>query len=268
MLGWALNEQENVAGYIDRAEAFLRSISDDFEVILIDDGSTDRTREIITENMTTRPWLRLYVNERNRGAGYNAKRAISLAAKQYVFWQTVDWSYDISSLSKCWPLLRQYDALQGVRQNTVSLVGLFKRRSDNPYKGFVSVVNYVLVRTLFGLPLHDYQNVTVYPRALIQSVLLESESAFINPECLLKTWWKGASFKEFPVPFLKRERGKSAGTRPTQIAYAFRDILRYWLRWIVLGRRPDKKRGSVSYWSEAAGPESPVLSLTSRTSAE
>src|SRR5262249_12821320 len=231
-------------------------------------GSTDRTREIIIEHMATRPWLRFYANERNRGAGYNAKRAISLAAKEYVFWQTVDWSYDIAGLSKCWPLLRQCDVLQGVRQDTVSLVGLFKRRSDNPYKGFVSVVNYALIRTFFNLPLHDYQNVTVYPRRLIQSVQFEAESAFINPECLLKTWWKGASFKEFPVPFLRRERGRSAGTRPAQIAYAFRDILYCWFRWIVLGRRPDKKGGTVSYWGEASGPESSELSLISRTSAE
>ncbi len=268
MLGWAFNEQENVAEYIDRAEAFLRSISRDFELILIDDGSTDRTLEIITERQKTRPWLRAYVNERNHGAGYNAKKTISLATKEYLFWQTVDWSYDISRLQECWPLLRQYDVLQGVRQKTVSLGGLSKRRSDNTYKGLVSVVNYLLVRTLFRLPLNDYQNVTVYPRELIQSVQLESESAFINPECLLKTWWKGTSFKEFPVPFLKRERGKSVGSRPTQIAYAVRDILRYWFRWIVMGKRKVRKRGTVSYWDESALDSSARFTLASRTSAE
>ena len=268
MLGWALNEEENVAGYIARAEALLRSISDDFELILIDDGSTDRTREIVLEHERTRPWLRFYANERTRGAGYNAKRAIFLATKEYLFWQPVDWSYDTSMLPECWPLLRQYDVLQGFRQNSVSLHGLFQRRSDNPYKGFVSVLNYLVVRALFRLPFHDYQNVTVYPRTLIQSVQFESESAFINPECLLKTWWKGTSFKEFPVPFLKRERGKSAGTRPIQLLYALRDILRCWFRWIVMGRRPDKKRGTVTYWGETAPDNSVPLTLTSRTNAE
>jgi glycosyltransferase involved in cell wall biosynthesis len=268
MLGWALNEQENVAGYIDRAEAFLRSIANDFELVLIDDGSTDRTRDIVIECQRTRPWLRLFVNERNRGAGYNAKRSIALATKEYLFWQPVDWSYDISRLPDCWPLLKQYDVLQGFRENTVSMAGLLQRRSDNPYKGLVSILNYLMVRTLFRIPLHDYQNVTVYPRALIQSVQLESESAFINPECLLKVWWKGASFKEFPVPFLRRERGKSTGTRPSQIAYAVRDILAYWFRWIVLGMRKDKGRGTVFYW-DGPGRDGPApLTLTSRTSPE
>ena len=104
--------------------------------------------------------------------------------------------------------------LQGVRVDTTSARGMVQQRSDNPYKGLVSVVNYRLIRTLFRLPLGDYQNVTVYPRRLIQSVTLETESAFTNPECLLKTWWRGATFKEVPVPFVKRQRGRGTGTRP------------------------------------------------------
>src|SRR6266851_4650771 len=268
MLGWALNEEENVAEYIYRAEAFLRSMSDDFELILIDDASTDRTRDLIVEHQKTRPWLRLVVNEHNRGAGYNAKRAISLATKEYLFWQPVDWSYDISKLPESLPLLRQYDILQGFREKPTSLGDLLKRRSDTPYKGFVSIANYLMVRVLFNLPLHDCQNVTLYPLPLIQSVRLECESAFINPECLLKTWWKGASFKEFPAPFLRRERGKSRGTKPLQIVIAVRDILLYWFRWIVMNGRQDRKRGTVSYWDETAIEQASAFKLASRTSAE
>src|SRR5215470_9022287 len=86
MLGWALNEEENVGEYIERAEALLRSLTDDFELILIDDGSTDRTAQIVERYQQTRPWLRLHRNERNRGSGYNTKIAISLAVKDYLFW--------------------------------------------------------------------------------------------------------------------------------------------------------------------------------------
>jgi hypothetical protein len=119
------------------------------------------------------------------------------------------------------------------------------RRSDSPYKGLVSVVNYRLVRTLFRLPLSDYQNVTVYPRRLIQSIRLEAESAFTNPECLLKAWWSGATFKEVPVPFVKRTRGRGTGTRPTAIVAAVSDILYWWVRWIVLSRRDNRGRGAI-----------------------
>jgi hypothetical protein len=245
MLGWAFNEEESLAAYIARAGSFLAEISDNYELVLIDDGSTDRTWEIAQEAARVHSWLRVYRNDRNRGSGYNTKRAISLASKQYLFWQTVDWAYDITRLKAMVPMLADCDVVQGVRQSTMSVPGLLFRRSDNAYKGVVSVVNYLLIRVLFRLPLGDYQNVTVYPTRLIQSVRLESESSFTNPECLLKTWWKGASFAEVHVPFIKRDKGRGTGTRPRALLAAMTDIVRWWTRWIVLGRRPDKGRGRV-----------------------
>jgi hypothetical protein len=132
-----------------------------------------------------------------------------------------------------------------VRVATTSGRGMIGQRSDNAYKGLVSVVNYRLVRALFRLPLDDYQNVTVYPRALIQSVTLETESAFTNPECLLKTWWRGTTFKQVPVPFVKRRQGRSKGTRPRAILAAISDILYWWTQWMVLRRRTDRGKGHV-----------------------
>jgi glycosyltransferase involved in cell wall biosynthesis len=252
MLGWALNEEEIIAEYIERAEKFLMSLTDDFELILIDDGSTDRTAAILEECRRERPWLRLHRNDRNRGSGFNHKMAISLVRKDYLFWQMVDWSYDLSRLGDYLPHLgKDCDVLQGVRQGTVSLSGLFRRRSDSAYKGLVSITNYLVVRTLFQLPVHDYQNVTVYPTRLIQSVTLESESAFTNPESLLKAaWWKGATIREFPVPFLKRQKGVAKGTPPRIIVRSIADILYWWFRWVVLRRRPDKRRGRVIHLDE------------------
>jgi glycosyltransferase involved in cell wall biosynthesis len=246
MLGWALNEEENIAEYVERGEKFLGSLTSDFEMIVIDDGSTDRTSAIIEEYQRTRPWLRLHRNERNRGSGYNHKLAISLATKDYLFWQMVDWSYDLSRLGEFLPYLgKDCDVLQGVRHGTVSLLGLFRRRSDTALKGLVSIVNYLLIRILFRLPVRDYQNVTVYPTRLIQPVKLESESAFTNPESLLKVWWKGVTIGEFPVPFLKRRRGVAKGAHPRVILRSVADVFGWWIRWIVLGRRPDKDKGRV-----------------------
>jgi len=257
MLGWAYNEEENIRAYIERAQAFLCSVSDDFELILIDDGSSDRTVEIATRYQQTRPWLRIYANDRNRGSGYNTKRAVSLARKEYLFWQTVDWSYDITVLGQNLDQLRHVDVLQGVRLNSLSLRGL-RTRSDNPWKAFISMTNYLLVRLLFRLPLNDYQNVTVYPTSLIQSIELETESAFTNPECLLKAWWKGARIQEIPVPFCRRQRGEAKGTRLRVVWASLKDVVAWWWRWIVLGRRPDKGRGQVSYWSEGPPRRGPA----------
>jgi glycosyltransferase involved in cell wall biosynthesis len=246
MLGWALNEEESIGEYINRAEKFLAPLTSDFEVVVIDDGSIDRTAAIVEELQRSRSWLRLHRNARNRGSGYNTKVAISLARKDYLFWQMVDWSYDLSRLVDYLPHLgKDCDVLQGVRPRTVSFSGVLRHRSDTAYKGFVSITNYLLLRALFRVPVHDYQNVTVYPTRLIQTVMLESESAFTNPEGLIKVWWRGVTIREFPVPFLKRQRGVAKGSRPGVIVRSIADILYWWLRWVVLGRRSDKGRGRV-----------------------
>jgi glycosyltransferase involved in cell wall biosynthesis len=249
MLGWGYNEEENVASYVERAEAFLRQVSDDFELILVDDGSTDRMWELAVQAQATRPWLRLIRNEGNRGAAYSAKRAFAAASRQFLFWQTLDWSYDISRLVDAFPRLREVDVLQGVRSNALTLGTILSHRSDTPFKAVISYVNYQLVRVLFALPISDYQNVTVYPTALVQSFALETDSSFMNPELLLKSWWRGAVFQEVFVPFRRRSKGVAKGTRPLAIAKAIRDIFYWWWQWIVMGRRADRGRGRVTLWT-------------------
>ncbi len=245
MLGWALNEEQNVADYVDRAEAFLASVSDDFELILIDDGSTDKTWAIVSDLAASRPWLRPLRNDGNRGPGYCYRRGIAAAAKDYFMAQTVDWAYDIDAFKPYFDELRSHDILQGVRPGEYSL-GTLRQRSDSIYKGIVSLTNFTLIRVLFRLPFDDFQNVTVCPTRLGQRLTLESEGSFTNPEVMMKLYWGGASFLQVPVRFQKRGRGTGTGTRVGAIVQSVGDILGSWLRWVVLRRFPNRGRGSVT----------------------
>ena len=245
MLGWALNEEENLAEYVARAEVFLKSVSDDYELVLIDDGSTDRTWALAGDLKTTRPWLTLLRNERNRGPGYCYRRGINAAAKEYFMAQTVDWAYDIDAFQPVFDRLRQHDILQGARIGEFSL-SVLRRRSDSLYKGIVSLTNYAMIRILFQLPFADFQNVTVCPTRLAQGLRLESEGSFTNPEVMMKLYWGGASFLQVPVAFQKRGRGKGTGTRVSAIVKSIGEILRAWLRWVVLGGYPSRRRGVIA----------------------
>jgi glycosyltransferase involved in cell wall biosynthesis len=244
MLGWALNEEDNLVEYVQRAEVFLRSVSDDYELVLIDDGSTDRTWALANELRATRPWLTLLKNDRNRGPGYCYRRGIGSAAKVYFMAQTVDWAYDIDAFRPVMDQLRTYDILQGVRVGEFSL-GALRRRSDSLYKGIVSLTNYTLIRVLFQLPFADFQNVTICPVRLAKAVPLESEGSFTNPEVMMKLYWGGASFLQVPVLFQKRGRGKGTGTRVGAIVKSIGEIVRSWWQWIVLRGYPNRKAGVV-----------------------
>lgn len=247
MLGWALNEELNVAEYVQRAETFLRAISDDFELILIDDGSRDGTWALARDLQATRPWLTLLKNDRNRGPGYCYRRGIGAATKQYFMAQTVDWAYDIDAFRPVIGELARYDILQGVRPGEFNL-DVLRRRSDSFYKGVVSLTNYLLVRVLFQVPFDDFQNVTIGPTKRAQALRLDTASSFTNPEVMMKLYWDGASFLQVPVLFQKRGRGQGTGTRAGAIRKSVSDILGSWLQWIVLGRYPRRQRGTVASW--------------------
>ena len=164
MLGWALNEEASIAAYIDRAGTFLAALTDDFELILIDDGSTDRTWEIATR-MPAHASMAEAIQERSQ----SRVRATTRSARSR--WQRRTMCSGRRSTGRTTSAILRRRCTSSCRRRaarssggTTSARGMIGHRSDNPYKGLVSVVNYRLMRTLFRLPLDDYQNVTVYPR--------------------------------------------------------------------------------------------------------
>jgi len=260
-LCWAYNEEELIEDYLLRADALLKQTVDDYEIVIIDDCSTDRTNEIIKTLMSDIPQIRLIRNHVNMNVGYSSRKAIMSASKEYLFWQTIDWSYDITYLRTFLELLKSYDVVAGVRREPVKaadsamrpILGLIKlfgvkhitRRSDTIPKAIISIINYMLVRCLFDLPLSDYQNVVFYPAGMIQSVRFEANSSFTNPEGLIKAYWRGASIVEVPISFLPRQAGEAKGTHVKAIMSSVKDILKLWFKWVILRKRGTVKKGRI-----------------------
>ena len=245
LVGFAYNESALIDDYLHRAERLLQGLTSDFELLIMNDGSTDDTGARLDAFAATRPWVRVWHNAENRGTAWCVKRLIPQATKHVFFWQTVDWSYDLTNLVDALAEIDSYDLLQGVREPVWSPRN-WLGRSDSVWKTLVSVTNYLLIRLLFRLPLQDYQNVTVYRRTALQALALESESAFTGPEMLLKSWWAGARILEVPTPFVPRERGKGTGTRPRVVFATVHDAFLYWWRWVIANRREVRGKGTVT----------------------
>ena len=261
LLCWAYNEEDSIQGYLEKATQLMETTVEDYEIVLIDDGSTDQTYEIAKAFQEKNSRLKIFKNERNLNVGISSQRAIQRASKEFLFWQTIDWCYDISDLRLFLEYLKAYDIVQGVRRKPVDVkVKFFKpfvsilklfgmkhltRRSDTVQKAIVSLINYLLIRLLFKVPLSDFQNVTFYPTRWIQSVKYEAKSSFANPEGLIKSYWNGMSIKEVSINFLPRSRGEAKGTSLKAIANSVKDILKLWFQWVILGKRGEIKKGKI-----------------------
>lgn len=240
LLCWAYNEEASIGEFLERASLLMASTVEDYEIVLIDDGSTDRTYEIATAFQKKNYKLKIFRNESNLNIAISCQRAIQRASKEFLFWQTIDWSYDISNIRIFLEYLKSYDIVQGVRKKNLT------RRSDTILKAIISLINYMFIRLLFRVPLSDFQNVTFYPTKWIQSIKLEAISSFVNPEGLIKSYWNGMSIQEVPINFIPRKKGQAKGTKPHAIISSIRDILRLWFKWVVVGKRNSIKRGVIS----------------------
>lgn len=280
LVSWAYNEEELIEEFLRRADAHMAACVDDYEIVVVDDGSKDRTPEILARLAAEMPRLRVLTNEVNRNVGYSSRRAVAAASKEFMFWQTVDWSYDIGLLRIFLELLKTHDVVAGVRRAPVQVkLGLLKplavllklfgikhltRRSDTVRKALVSVINYSLIRVLFSLKLSDYQNVVFYPSKLIQRIIntAEADSSFANPELLYKSFTQGATIMEVPISFIPRKAGSAKGTRFKAISSSVRDVFKFWWQWRVLGRIDKKPGGRVvrldpKQWPKPLAPGEP-----------
>jgi glycosyltransferase involved in cell wall biosynthesis len=241
LVSWALNEEENVEGFLKKAHEFCSSIAESYEIIVVDDGSTDKTLDLLHSAAATNSSVVVSENGKNFGVGYSMKRAISIARMDYVIWQTQDWSYDLKFFSEYIGELDNFDILHGARK--LSVIG----RSDDKYKGLISLGNFLVLKGIFRAPFSDFQNVTLYPREILKSFKLLSDSSFTSPELLLRSWISGYSFLEIPVSFIPRLHGQAKGTSFKAITKSIREIYEFRTKhWRKIIKNSGGPKGVVS----------------------
>jgi glycosyltransferase involved in cell wall biosynthesis len=224
----ALNEEDNVKPIVEEALAVLPRFADDFEVTVVDDGSSDRTGAIADELARKDARVRVIHHGRRRGYGGAVRSGLRSATKPWVFFTDGDRQFALEDLAL---LIAASDGVDAV-------VGFRKKRADPARRLFVAWVYNHLIRLLFGGGWRDVDCAfKLFRRALFDQVPLErvrSEGAFFSPELLITLHRAGVRIRQVGVRHFPRTAHEPKGASPRVILRAIRDLLRLrarlWLR--------------------------------------
>ena len=211
------NEQENVARTVKQALAVLEKLNADFEVIIVDDGSSDRTGQIADEIAASNSSVKVVHHRNNLGYGAALQSGFKEAAMQLVFYTDGDGQFDISEMPPLLPLMEKYDIVTCYRLN----------RRDNLIRRINGFCWTKLVCLLFGLKVRDIDCAfKLYKRKIFDNIKILSTGALIDTEILARAVRKGYSLTQKGVHHYPRTAGEQTGANFRVIFRAFKELLR------------------------------------------
>jgi glycosyltransferase involved in cell wall biosynthesis len=213
----AYNEESVIEQTVRRCLAVLTVLAPDFEVIVVNDGSKDRTGEIADRLAAESPHVRVVHNRPNRGYGGALIAGFNAAQKTLSFFMDADGQFDIADI----------DALLRLReQGHRAVLGYRKHRRD-PFPRLVIAWGWnMLVSLLFGLRVRDVDCAfKLYDSSLVRVTDVQAEGAMVNTEMLVKLSQLGVPFVQTPVHHYSRLHGSATGANLRVILRAFRELL-------------------------------------------
>jgi glycosyltransferase involved in cell wall biosynthesis len=211
----AYNEEEIIAGTVETALDALYAWGMDFEILVVNDGSTDKTGEIVAALVDAHPSVRLITHASNQGYGSSLVSGFTAATKELVFFMDSDGQFDIQDLQEFFPLIDTYDAVIGYRIDRQD--SWMRKLNAWGWKQLIGLVLGVHVRDVdCAFKLLHTEFLHKHP--------LETRGAMINAELLYRLQHAGCSYKEVGVIHLPRLHGQATGAKLSVILRAFREL--------------------------------------------
>lgn len=195
------NDKGTIATIVAESQAVLEKLTDDFEIIVVDDGSTDGSRELLQELQHTYPKLKLVFHDSNRGYGSALRSGIAAATKELIFYTDGDGQYDVKELP------RLFDKLSP----DIDVVNGYKLKRNDPwYRIVIGLIYQYTTKVVFGLKIKDVDcDYRLMRRKIFDKVHLLSDSGTICVEMVRKIQDAGFKFAEVGVSHHHRTYGKS-----------------------------------------------------------
>jgi glycosyltransferase involved in cell wall biosynthesis len=244
----AYNDGGTIASLVITALKTARRLTPDFEVIVVNDGSADRTAEILDELARTYPEVRVVHHERNRGYGGALQSGFAAATRDLVFYTDGDAQYDPGEMETLWQAFLQ-------SADPVDMVNGYKiSRSDPLHRIIIGRIYHHTVKVLFGLRVRDVDcDFRLIRRAIFDRVALEKTSGVICLEMMKKIQDAGFRIAEVPVHHYHRAYGRSQFFNFRRLAKTAVDVFRLWF---VLVVRREHLRGDRHAGAAAPAPRS------------
>lgn len=195
------NDAGTIGTLVTAAAVVGRESGRDFEIVVVDDGSQDNSRDILEALAKTTPELRVVVHEKNQGYGGALRSGFAAATKDLVFYTDGDGQYDVLELRKLLPIM----------QEGVDVVNGYKiSRSDPLHRIVIGKLYLVLMRILFRFRVRDVDcDFRLIRRSAMQKISLHHSSGVICLELVRKLELAGYRFVDYPVHHYHRVHGRS-----------------------------------------------------------
>jgi glycosyltransferase involved in cell wall biosynthesis len=213
----AFNEEGIIEQTVRNAATALANLVDQYEIIVVDDGSADRTAEIVEGIAKADPRVRSVRHGVNRGYGAALRSGFANARYDLVFFSDADGQFRLDELPATLALIDQAPVVAGYRI----------RRSDPAHRLFIAKTYRLVIRAVFGLRVRDIDCAwKMFRREVLAGLNLESDGAFISSELLIKLKRRNVPITEIGVQHYPRTTGQSKGATPKVIFKTMRDIIR------------------------------------------
>jgi len=211
----AHNEEDNIERVVQGFRAQLPKIAHDYEIIVVNDGSTDHTGEIAEKIAAADTHVRVLHHSVNRGYGAAVISGIHAATKNYILLCDGDGQFDPADAGLMAAKIGDYDVVVGRRIHRAD--HLFRRLNGKAWS--------LLMRLLFGLRITDIDcGLKLFRRNLLEHIELEAKGAMITTELMAKLARRGARITEVGVRHLPRLAGEQTGNSLRVITRAFREL--------------------------------------------
>ena len=240
----AYNDSGTIASLVITALKTAERLTPDFEVIIVNDGSADRTAEIAEELARTYPRVRVVHHERNRGYGGALRSGFASATRELVFYTDGDAQYDPAEMETLWNAM----------SDDVDLVNGYKiSRSDPLHRIVIGRIYHHTVKLLFGLRVRDVDcDFRLLRRGIFDRVALHKNSGVICLEMMKKIQDAGFRIAEVPVHHYHRAYGRSQFFNFRRLFKTAVDVARLWF--VLVIRRSDDEETAPVREAVAAPP--------------